>query len=523
MKRILRVLAIVVVGLLIAVLALPFLINPNQFRPMLQAELTKALGRDVKVGDLKLAILSGGVTADDLSVADDPAYSRQPFLHTRAVTLGVDLWPLLFSRQLRVNQLTLDQPEIDILQSAAGTWNFSSLGGKAAAHPAPATASSGEPLNLSVKLVKITKGRLTFAQLGSHAKARVLEDVNIDVRDFSVNSMFPFDLNAKLAGGGDLQIKGAAGPINSSDAAQTPAKMNLKLSGFDLAAAGIDSSGGLAGLVTLSGVAASNGKTIYLNGSVKVEKLKLAQNGTPAVEPVEFDFNVEHDMRKNSGVLRKGQIHIGNALAAIAGTYAPQGASTAVNVNLDGPEMPVPQLAAMLPAFGVTLPAGSSLEGGAASAKVSFAGPPDALVIDGVLGFNNTRLTGFDLGSKMSGIEKLAGIKTGPNTEIKTFTATVHMAPAGSSLQNIQFDAPALGALSGDGTVSPTQELDFKMRVSLHAGSAALAMIGAKSDAGVPFAIQGTASHPEFKPDMKGIASQEVHNVLGGLLGRKKK
>ena len=55
----------------------------------------------------------------------------------------------------------------------------------------------------------------------------------------------------------------------------------------------------------------------------------------------------------------------------------------------------------------------------------------------------------------MSTVEKLAGIKTGPDTEIQTFAATVHMAPDGSTVQDIKLVAPAIGELSGSGTVSP--------------------------------------------------------------------
>lgn len=534
MKRIARWIGIVVAVLLLAVVALPFLIDANRFRPMLESELTNALARDVKVGDLKLAILSGGVTADDLSIADDPAYTQTPFLHTKSLTLGVDLWPLIFSRQLHVTQLTLDQPQIDLQQSAAGDWNFSSLGGKSALH----AQRSGPPsagLDLSVKLVKIANGRLTFAQHNSGAKARVLENVNVEVRDFSAASVFPFTLSAKLAGGGDIRLNGMVGPINATDAAQTPAKVRLKLSGFDLAAAGVENSTGLAGILSIDGSAASNGRTLFVSGRLKAERLKLAKHGTPAREAVEFDAGLEHDMRRNSGVLRRGDIHIGNAPASLTGTYVAQGESTAVNMNLSGPEMPVPQLAAMLPAFGVMLPAGSSLQGGTASARLSFAGRVEALVINGSLAFNNTRLTGFDLGTKMSTIEKLAGIKTGPDTEIQTFAATVHMAPDGSSVQDIKFVAPALGELSGGGTVSPSQALDFKMRATLHTGGTALAMLGAKSDAGVPFLIEGTASNPVFRPDMKAFASERVQSLeknelgraagslLGGILGKKKK
>ena len=48
-----RKLIIVVVGILallvIVALALPFLIDANQFKPRVEAEATKALGREVKV------------------------------------------------------------------------------------------------------------------------------------------------------------------------------------------------------------------------------------------------------------------------------------------------------------------------------------------------------------------------------------------------------------------------------------------------------------------------------------------
>src|SRR6267142_2812771 len=157
MRRILRFFAIVVVLLLLVVISLPFLVNINQFRPMLEYSLSSALGREVTVGNLKLAILSGGAGADDLSVADDPAFSRTPFLRAKSLKITVELAPLVFSSKLNVTGLTIDEPEIVLLQSDSGDWNFSSLGTKATAN-APATAP-GPPskagLDLSVKLVKI--------------------------------------------------------------------------------------------------------------------------------------------------------------------------------------------------------------------------------------------------------------------------------------------------------------------------------------------------------------------------------
>jgi hypothetical protein len=48
--------------------ACPFLINVDQFRPTLQADLSTALGREVTLGNLHLKVLTGEVTADDLSI-----------------------------------------------------------------------------------------------------------------------------------------------------------------------------------------------------------------------------------------------------------------------------------------------------------------------------------------------------------------------------------------------------------------------------------------------------------------------
>jgi AsmA protein len=51
--------------------------------------LTAALGRQVKVGNLSLSLLSGGVTADNISIADDPAFSKTPFVQAKSLNVGV--------------------------------------------------------------------------------------------------------------------------------------------------------------------------------------------------------------------------------------------------------------------------------------------------------------------------------------------------------------------------------------------------------------------------------------------------
>ena len=60
----------------------------------------------MKVGNLKLSLLSGGVTAGDMTISDDPSFSQTPFVKAKSFHVGVDLAALVFSRKLKVTGLT---------------------------------------------------------------------------------------------------------------------------------------------------------------------------------------------------------------------------------------------------------------------------------------------------------------------------------------------------------------------------------------------------------------------------------
>src|SRR5204863_121693 len=81
---------------------------------------TDALGRQVKVGNLSLALWSGSVAADNISIADDPKFSNAPFVQAKSLKVGVELLPLIFSKTLNIRHITLDQPQISLVKSENG-------------------------------------------------------------------------------------------------------------------------------------------------------------------------------------------------------------------------------------------------------------------------------------------------------------------------------------------------------------------------------------------------------------------
>jgi AsmA protein len=527
MKRALKIIGIVVAVILLVVIALPFLVNVNSFRPKLESELSSALGRQVKVGNLSLSILSGSVSAEDLSISDDPAFSKDPFIRAKALKVGVEVMPLIFSKILHITDVTLDRPEISLLRDAAGKWNFSSLGNKSEAATKPAAPESpSSTANLSVSKLDVKDGRLSVNRANSSIKPHVYDNVNISVRDFSLTSQFPFTMTANLPAGGSLKLDGKAGTINSSDVSASPLEAQVHVKGLDLAASGfVDPSTGIAGLADFDGTLSSDGKLARTSGTLKADKLKLASKGSPAGRPVEIKYATDYDLQKQSGTLTQGDVSLGKALAKLTGTYQSQGESTLLNMKLNADGMPVDDLQAMLPALGIILPSGSSLQGGTLSANLGIAGPADKLVITGPIRLAQTKLARFNLASKMSAISALSGTQTGSDTSIQNLSTDARVAPEGVRTQNINLTIPALGTVTGDGTISPGGALNYKMNASLSGGAVTgltqLAGIGGKGGS-IPFFIQGTTSDPKFMPDVEGMVGSQLKGGLGGLLGGQK-
>jgi len=533
MKRAVKWVAVIAGVLIVAAVALILFFDANRFRPILESRLKDALHRDVKLGNLSLSLFSGSVEANDLEIAEDPAFGKVPFLRAKALRIGVELRPLIFSRQLNVTGITIEKPEITLLQTPAGNWNYSSLGTSTSAPAKPeskTTAAAEGGLALTVHRLNISDGQLTIGRTSINWKPLVLDDVNLEVLEFSPTSNFPFSLAMKVKGGGDIKLDGKAGPINATDASMTPVAIKINMTGVDVANTGLANyAPDMAGLISLQGNGETNGSILKMNGALKAEKLKLSKTGKPATVPVEFNFDAEHNMRKHSGVLKRGDVRIGKAPAKITGNYYEQAPDMILKMNLDAPDMPVSDIVAMLAPLGIVLPSGSTLQNGTIGAKLSATGPADKLIMDGAIGVKDTTLAGFDLGKNMALIQQVAGMQTGPSTVIQNASANVHVSPEGISARDIQLNIPAMGDLRGDGTISPTNALDFKMSAALHTTGTA-AIIANKN---IPFFVQGTSAAPVFKPDLKGMANEQLKavtgdggaalgNALKGLFGGKK-
>ena len=562
-KKVLTIVGVIVAVLLLVILILPSLIDANRYKPEIQAKLGTALGRNVQIGNIKLSIFSGGVVVDDVAISDDPAFSHSQFLAAKELTVGVHLIPLIFSKQLEIESITIKDPQVTLLRNNAGVWNYSSMGGSSKTEAkTPSSAPSAN--SLSVGKIEITNGKISVGNVGSKAKPLIYQDVNLTVTDLSYTSQFPFKLSAKDPGNGALKVEGKAGPVDQTDASLTPLDAKIDVQHLDIATFGglASPNAGIAGLVDFNGSLTSDGKQMSSKGTVKTTKLKLSASGSPSTVPVNVDYDTDYQLKSQSGVLKQGDIHVGKALARLTGSYNIAGETPTLQLKLNGQAMSVPDLEGVLPAVGVILPSGSALTTGTLDANLAIAGPADKLVITGPIKLANGTIKGFSVSSKLGALGSFAGLggNKSSDTVIESLTTNVRVEPAGTHAQDLNVVIQGIGSVTGDANVDAAGKLDCKMVAHVSGGalggvsqvaSVASALPfggGGKNSSGggggIPFRVTGTTSNPIFVPDVAGVAgglakggaaaalgggkalgggaAGGAAGALGGLLGKKK-
>src|SRR5712692_4828953 len=167
--------ALVVVALpLLALAALPFLLNGNSFRPDLQAQMERRLHRPVTVGGIQLKTFPLALRISDLRIGQPAGIvSKLPFVEAKEVFVAVDLWPLL-RKEVVINAVRLKTPRIELVRGQAGAWNYETgtqTGGQ--------TASSG---TLTLGQLTIGDGQIALDNQKAGKPRDVYEHIDLDLK-----------------------------------------------------------------------------------------------------------------------------------------------------------------------------------------------------------------------------------------------------------------------------------------------------------------------------------------------------
>ena len=300
----------------------------------------------------------------------------------------------------------------------------------------------------------------------------------------SAAARFSVLVTANLPGSGKFKFDGNVGPFDRTNASLTPFKANLTVESLNFALTGlVDPSLGLGGLLDVDATVASQNGESETEGTAALSKALLIAGGSPASEPLVIDFSTKYNLNKNIGVLNPSTLTIGNAVAHLDGTYQTTD-QTVLNIKVVGKDMPAKDLESFLPALGIILPKGATLQGGTVNANLNLTGPTNKMVAAGNVGLFGAKLTGFDFGSKMAAFSSLTGIPTGKDLQIEKLTTNLRMVPDGLKVDHLVVVVPSLGELVGSGSIDSRNNLDFKMTATLINASAA--------DGNLPIDLSGT-------------------------------
>ena len=161
-----KIIAAIVFVILLGIF-LPPQINGARFSKRLAAQLSSALGRQVKIGSVNFRLLPRpGFDLYDFEVLDDPAFSAEPLLMCGEVTADLRLTSLWQGRleiaNLKLLSATDRTPPSLNLVYAGGHWNIESLLIRAEQVPTAPTSKRRAEQRARFPYIAVDAGRINF-------------------------------------------------------------------------------------------------------------------------------------------------------------------------------------------------------------------------------------------------------------------------------------------------------------------------------------------------------------------------
>ena len=222
-----------------AVVVLPMVVDPNDYKPQIIAAAKDKLGRDLAIEqDLSLSVFPWlGIETGGVRVGNAEGFSQQPFAEIDRLGLKVKLMPLL-SRQVEVDTLVLKGLRLNLEKDAKGKTNWDDLAGGEPEKPSEAAPADQEAaataLALSVQGIRIEDGRISWDDRQAGQKY-VLDGVRLVTGSLAPGATVPVeagvtftsktpamtlvaDLDAKVSSDTDLAVFRVADLVLNLDA-----------------------------------------------------------------------------------------------------------------------------------------------------------------------------------------------------------------------------------------------------------------------------------------------------------------
>jgi len=181
------IILLIVVGLL----AVWALVNPNDYKGRIAAAVKESTGRELILkGDIKLSVFPWvALELGPASLGNPPGFGAEPFLSFNHAAVRISLWRLL-SKRMEIQRVEIDGLDLILLKDARGTGNWENFGQTRTANPTEQTGVGGQAAELAG--IRVTNGRVSY-------QGMVIEKLDFETGAFGGSGVTPvrigFDAN----------------------------------------------------------------------------------------------------------------------------------------------------------------------------------------------------------------------------------------------------------------------------------------------------------------------------------------
>jgi len=253
MKRLLKYTLISLTLLIAVLIAAPFFLNINDYKPLLVEQIKQATGRDIDFGEIKASLFPWvGVSIEKVRMSNAAGFSSEAFIRADNLDIQVAFMPLLH-REVVIKRFIIDSPHLLLERNKDGTFNWQDLTGQeqistgktsgAEKSVLPQSGSAGNQPGafklaaLTAEALRLHGGTITWNDGLTDTRIAVTK-LNVDIEDVQRKRPVRFRVSAQVDGN-EIVLDGQLGPLPESTRFQPealPLQVHLKSDAMTLAA-----------------------------------------------------------------------------------------------------------------------------------------------------------------------------------------------------------------------------------------------------------------------------------------------
>jgi AsmA protein len=174
----------IILFIVVGLLAVRALVNPNDYKGRIAAAVKDSTGRELILkGDLKLSVFPWvALELGPASLGNPPGFGAEPFLAFNHAAVRISLWRLL-SKRMDIQRVEIDGLDLILLKDARGTGNWENFGQKPRRAANPEQTEVGGPA-AELAGIRVTNGRVSY-------QGMVIEKLDFETGAFGGRGVTP--------------------------------------------------------------------------------------------------------------------------------------------------------------------------------------------------------------------------------------------------------------------------------------------------------------------------------------------